>query len=325
MPAVETAILRDARSLAAIEADWWRLWHVAPGATPFQSPAWLMPWWDSFAPGDLCAVTVRREGRLVALAPVYLEDGAHGRRLLPLGISLSDYLDVLVDPAEEAWAGAALGDAALGCGPWETWSLEHLEPEAAALRLVPPAGCGARERRQDTCPVLRIGEVPSAKRRKIRMAAHRAERRGGAAFDEADAGGLDAMLGRIFALHTERRRADGLFSDPRVEPFLRRALAGLMAAGLLRAYLLTVGGEVAGGYCGFRHRDRAYAYLGGFAERFAAESPGTLLIDHAMAEAAQEGATELHFLRGPEAYKYDWGAVDRWTICRSFHRRPIPV
>lgn len=319
----ETSILRDRPSLAAIEDEWWRLWHAAEGATPFQSPAWLIPWWEHFAPGDLCTIAVRREGRLVGLAPIYREDGPYGRRLLPLGISLSDYLDVLLDPSATAWAGDALAEAAPRCGAWDVWSLEHLEPTAAALRMPQPPGCDGHVRAQETCPVLRIAEVPAGKRRKVRMAAHRAERRGGAHIEAADPDRLDAMLDHIFALHTERRRAEGgagLMSDPRVEPFLRAALARLTRAGIARTYLLSIGGEIAGGYCGFVHRDRAYAYLGGFSARFTAESPGTLLLDHAMQDAARHGATEMHLLRGAEAYKYSWGAVDRWTTCRSLRR-----
>jgi hypothetical protein len=50
-------------------------------------------------PGRLCAVAVHDGEKLVALAPVYLEEGALGRRLLPIGIGVTDYLDVLVDPA----------------------------------------------------------------------------------------------------------------------------------------------------------------------------------------------------------------------------------
>ena len=32
---------------------------------------------------------------------------------------------------------------------------------------------------------------------------------------------------------------------------------------------------------------------------------------HAFQVAAREGLDEMHFLRGREAYKYDWGAADR--------------
>jgi CelD/BcsL family acetyltransferase involved in cellulose biosynthesis len=85
-------------------------------------------------------------------------------------------------------------------------------------------------------------------------------------------------------------------------------------------WLLRLGDEIAGAYYGFHQQDRAYAYLGGFDPAFEFESPGTILVGHAIAEARREGAREFHFLRGREAYKYEWGAEDRWNQRRSFRR-----
>src|SRR3954466_11916365 len=107
MTRLPTETIDDMEALAALSPEWWDLWRRV-GATPFQSPAWLVPWWRHFHPGTLFCVTVRDEGRLVGVAPCYVEDGAWGRRILPLGISLSDYLDVLLDPRSEREAGAAL-------------------------------------------------------------------------------------------------------------------------------------------------------------------------------------------------------------------------
>ena len=111
-----------------------------------------------------------------------------------------------------------------------------------------------------------------------------------------------------------------MLADPLVQRFLRAALPGLSEPGLLRLTTLTLEGDVVGVYCGFAHRGRAYAYLGGFDPGYGFESPGTILMGHAIAEAAREGAREFHFLRGQEGYKYDWGAVDRWNLRRSIRR-----
>ena len=68
-------VIRQAEPFAALEAEWWELWRRVAAATPFQSPAWLIPWWRCFHPGELFVVTVRAAGRLVGLAPFYVEDG----------------------------------------------------------------------------------------------------------------------------------------------------------------------------------------------------------------------------------------------------------
>ncbi|TIU68745.1 MAG: glycosyl transferase, partial [Mesorhizobium sp.] len=90
-----TEIIRDARAFEDLEPHWWRLWRRTISATPFQSPAWLIPWWRTFAPGDLAAIAVWSGDALAGLAPLYVERHDRGQRLLPIGISLSDYLDIL--------------------------------------------------------------------------------------------------------------------------------------------------------------------------------------------------------------------------------------
>jgi CelD/BcsL family acetyltransferase involved in cellulose biosynthesis len=98
------------------------------------------------------------------------------------------------------------------------------------------------------------------------------------------------------------------------------ALPELAAAGLARLFTLSIEGRVVGAYYGLQHGGRAYAYLGGFDPDYAFESPGTMLIGHAIAGAAASGATAFDFLRGQEPYKYEWGAVDAWSHRRSFRR-----
>jgi CelD/BcsL family acetyltransferase involved in cellulose biosynthesis len=68
---------------------------------------------------------------------------------------------------------------------------------------------------------------------------------------------------------------------------------------------------VAAVYYGFVANGRAYYYLSGFDPSFERLSPGTLIVHHAIQEAVREGAGEMDFLRGREAYKYGWGARDR--------------
>ncbi|WP_438035696.1 GNAT family N-acetyltransferase [Sorangium sp. So ce204] len=49
--------------------------------------------------------------------------------------------------------------------------------------------------------------------------------------------------------------------------------------------------------------------------------PGVVMLASAIEHAAREGARTVDFLRGREPYKYDWGAVDRWTFRRRLRRR----
>ncbi|MGK9234067.1 GNAT family N-acetyltransferase [Inquilinus limosus] len=323
-------LLSEGPALAALEPEWWELWSRCPAATPFQSPAWLLPWWRCFAPGRLRTIAVRRDGRLVGLAPLYLEDGALGRRLLLLGLGTTDYLDVLIDPEHAGPAAAAIVAGARDID-WEAWELEELPPGAAALRLPCPCDCSEIEAGHSTCPTLDLvgpddlsGCVPTRRRKQLRRALTLAAKRG-ATEVEPVAGAADGFLDDLFRLHGARwagQDQPGLLRDAAVRRFHREALPGLILSGLARLYRLRIGGRVVGAFHGLSASGRTYAYLGGFDPDYAYESPGAILIGHAVAAAIREGGREFHFLRGREAYKYAWGAADRWNRRRSFRRAP---
>jgi CelD/BcsL family acetyltransferase involved in cellulose biosynthesis len=321
----QVEVIRRAEDWAALQPQWWELWRRA-AAPPFLSPAWLLPWWQIFHPGELRSVAIIEGARLIALASLYNDRG----RLLPVGIALSDYLDVLADPHEPD-ALPALADGVRALTDWKEWSLEELPPGAAALDLPALAGCGDGARRQSACPVLalpdcteRLGEaVPAEKLRKVRMARHRAERRGGFTVECVGIGGIAGFLRDLTRLHHarwEERGGSEALRGELVEEFLAAATPRLVAGGLARLFLLRIGGRCAGAYYGLSDGRRAYAWLGGFDAEFARESPGTLLIAHAVEAAVGEGCREFHFLRGRERYKYDWGAVDRWSVRRVLSR-----
>ncbi|ACA16166.1 glycosyl transferase, group 1 [Methylobacterium sp. 4-46] len=328
-PALTASVLAEAADLDRLEPDWWDLFGRCPSATPFQSPAWLIPWWRQFRPGDLAAVAVRAGGRLVGLAPLYAEEGARGRRLLPLGIGPSDHLDLLLDP-EAAGAGAALAEGiAAARGGCATLDLEDLAPEAAAWQLPVPAGAAERVEDQVACPVLLLPReaasladlCSSQKRRKIALARNRSLRRGGfqveAATSPRETAALFERLAALHAARWESRGEAGVLADPAVQAFHREAVPRLARAGLVRFHAVRLAGEVAGILYALRGRRRVYTYLSGFDPAFAFESPGVTLVAAALDAAREEGARAFHFLRGQEPYKYEWGAVDIWNRRRS--------
>jgi CelD/BcsL family acetyltransferase involved in cellulose biosynthesis len=315
--------------LKELAPQWLDLWQRIPGATPFQSPAWLLAWYESFRPGPLRCVVVHGAQRLVALAPFYLEIGAHPR-LLPLGISVSDYLDVLVDPECEGAAGTLLLTHLLASGCEDTLCCEELHPNASALRLWSMSEWCTALQRQSACPVLALdrlslkGQVPKTILRRLQLARNRVRRRRGVvAAPAADTAG--DMLQELFRLHTTRwvsRDQSGVLADHLVRRFHETALPALIGCGLPRLYGLCIGSRMVGAYYGMQYRDRAYAYLTGFDPAFAYEGPGTVLIGHAIEQAAAQGVREFHFLRGREPYKYEWGARDFWNARLELRRRP---
>jgi CelD/BcsL family acetyltransferase involved in cellulose biosynthesis len=277
----------------------------------------------------LCAVAVRAGGgALVGLAPFYVEESAEGRRLLPLGISISDYLDVLLRPDLAEAAGGALARC-LARETWESWELPELRAGAAAWHIPCPRQCRCVDADSSVCTTLTLPggammpALPPGKRGKIRLARNRAARMGAVAFASADTGNLAVLLDALLRLHGARwasRGEAGVLADERVVRFHRAAAPRLLAADLLRLHALRIGGHPAAVFYGFHHRGRSYAYLTGFDPALAFASPGTLIVAHAIEAAAREGAREVDFLRGEEDYKRLWGAVPRRNAGRRFAR-----
>jgi CelD/BcsL family acetyltransferase involved in cellulose biosynthesis len=334
MSAYEAAWMTDEAGLAALLPEWDQLWRASPDATPFQSPAWLASWWQVFAPGNLAVLAVRNQGRLVGLVPFYKEGGSAAPRLLPLGMPITDYHDVLLHPAYEKRATAAIANALSAANGWTAIELDELREDGGAVSLPCPASCADIIETSTVCPYLSLPRsplglkkiLPPRKWRSIRMVANRAARRGAVRVLSLSDRSVDDMLADLFRLHSQRwqtRGQNGVLAGEEVRRFHRLAAPRLSGAGVLRCYAVQIEERVAGIYYGFLRNGHAYGYLTGFDPAFAYESPGTLVVAHAIEAAMGEGAREFHFLRGGEDYKYGWGACDRWNLRRRFVRQEV--
>lgn len=316
--------------LSGLLPEWEALWQRLPHATPFQWPAWLLTWWRQFGTGAPRILTARNSGALIGVLPLYelLEPAC--RKLLPIGIGLSDYVDALVDPAESGAADRLL--AAIADIPnWHECHLSDLPPGSTLADAFCPPPLQESVADAVSCPVLSLpcsaDDLATVVPRKTLRDAHQAHTRsravGGVSMEYADTDTLAPIMQDLFTLHAKRwaiRGEAGVCAEPAVRAFHFDAARAFVRAGMLRLYRVNVGERVAAVYYGFFHNCRAYAYLGGFDPDMSRLSPGALALHHAIIEAIREGAREFHFLRGAESYKYAWGATDRWNRARTFRR-----
>jgi CelD/BcsL family acetyltransferase involved in cellulose biosynthesis len=317
---VTVAVVVDEAGLAALWPEWDALWRRS-GASPFLAPAWLRPWWQHFGTGRPL-VAVQRDGdALMGLLPLYL----CGEKLLPMGVGISDVFDALLLPDASVHKLLA---AALGVALVDRCDLPEL-PEGAVLRDAPaPAGWRREDWAGPPCPVLPLAgclreSIPKAMHRDLRQARNRTDRSGNWDLLRATAETLDQCLSALIRLHTARwtdRGEAGVLADDDVLGFHRSAAPGLHGAGLLRLGVLRLRGQVAAVIHALLNRDRILFYLSGIDPAFRFESPGTILLGSMLEEAIAEGRREADFLRGGEAYKYAWGAQDRFNAGRSFVR-----
>jgi CelD/BcsL family acetyltransferase involved in cellulose biosynthesis len=327
---LEVSEVLTAPELEALAPAWTALWRRSLTATPFQSPAWLIPWWRHFGNGRLLTLTVRTGGgALAGVLPLYVFEEPPARKLLPVGIGISDYLDGLFDPAcAGAAAAAALARLPRTSRPWDACELHQLPPCSPLLSAPAPTGWCDEVVPGEPCPVLTLPRdherlpdgLPRGAAENLRHCRRRAERSGRVAFETARLETLPALLDAFFRLHGARWAArdlpGGVLGDDAVARFHREAAPALLGLGLLRLHVLLLDDEPAAAYYGFAANGRACYYLSGFDPDRARLSPGTLVVAHAMEQAIREGAAEFDFLRGREPHKYRWGAVDRPTYAR---------
>jgi CelD/BcsL family acetyltransferase involved in cellulose biosynthesis len=182
----EVAKITDAESLARLRPEWEALWRRDPAATPFQSPAWLLAWWQFFGTAEPLMLTARDDGDLVGLLPLYLLRDGDRRKLLPIGVGLSDYIGALLDPAMSAIADLFTATIAETAG-WDEFWLPDVMPERVpgATRL--ECGLAARIEAAAPCPVLALphggaalaASVPRKTLRDLRQARARSLAAGG--------------------------------------------------------------------------------------------------------------------------------------------------
>jgi len=322
------AVLDTDAALLALAPEWEALWRRVPAASPFASPAWLLPWWRHFGTGAPRVAVQRTAGRLSGVLPLYRLDEPGIRKLLPIGAGTTDHLDALLEPGVavgpllQAALDRARVDGVDACDLIEV-------PPGSALHGVAPVGWRTHWSEGQPCPVLTLPAtvagladvVPGNTLRKVRMNRNRAARAGGFTIETAGPATVQAMLSELVRLHQARWTAQGeagALSDLAVLACQREAAPALLHAGALRLKTLRIGGVVAAAcYTLLAGRDRILFYLSGFDAAHGFFSPGTLLLASMIEQAITEGRREANFLRGGEAYKYAWGGVDQPNMaCR---------
>ncbi|WP_437800801.1 GNAT family N-acetyltransferase [Sorangium sp. So ce693] len=328
---LDVEVLSRREELEALREPWSALWQRCPAATAFQRPEWLIPWCRALGPEEVLALVFRSDEGIVGLAPLAVHRIGGERVVALLGAGISDYNDVLAASGYER----AVADAALACleeraDAWDVADLHDLRPSSPLLLAEAPPGWSDEVEKHEACPAVTIPEgagldalFPPGMRARVARARKRLARAGDLRLDVADAASVDELIEALFANHKARwrSRGEGGVLDEALRPFHREAARALCARGALRLFGLRLDGRIIASLYGFAERGGLASYITGFDPELAWYSPGLVMLASAIEHAAREGARTVDFLRGREPYKYDWGAVDRWTFRRRLRRR----
>jgi CelD/BcsL family acetyltransferase involved in cellulose biosynthesis len=306
----------------AFEREWLELAAREHG-TYFQTPDWVLSWWDTIGgrpqtrvaawrdeSGELDALVAlsrsreRLHRRLPVAVPVYANSGS--------GAGDADHCGWLAAPHRRAavanWLSREIGRSSL------------LVRSAAADWAAECLPAGAREVRVTVCPRLPLplaaatGEPSKDFMRQLRRFGRRLDRKG-VTFEWVAPPGVDeALLEALFALKPE-------FFDDQRRAF-HRQLARRAGPGRGPAAVVARAGErVVGVLYGFWWRDTFAGYQHGWSREYARDALGNVLVLHALESASERGGRSFDFLRGKEDYKYRFGARDEldrsWLVARG--------
>jgi CelD/BcsL family acetyltransferase involved in cellulose biosynthesis len=329
---MELSCLTSDTEFDALEREWNALVVRSAANMPFVRYEYVRNWWRTRGGGEwddarLRLVTAREAGALVGLAPFFRaqHDGLPAWLLLG-SIEISDYLDLTVATGyEEKFAEGLLDLAASQPGEeLQAVDLYNLRAGARTLAVLP----GVAERRGwrpeahelHPCPSIALPatwetyleRLDKKQRHEVRRKLRRGQ--GDEQAIEWSIVGPDAdiqaEITSFLDLMREDERKARFLSDSMTEHF-RLTLAAAHAAGWLQLAFLTVDGHRAAAYADFDYLNRIWVYNTGIAARFAASSPGWILLARLIEWSIGHGREAFDFMRGNEAYKFQWGGVSQ--------------
>jgi CelD/BcsL family acetyltransferase involved in cellulose biosynthesis len=304
-------------ALDGLAAEWDDLFDRCAAASPFQAYAWVHSWWRSYgAPGRLRVHLVRHRGRLVGAAAFQLRRRAGALVLTPLGGSITDFTDVLLDDEFAATAAHVLATTILRDRGWHVIDF----PESRHGTDLVPAWPGKHHQTAGSlCLELPAGEMedlvrnlPPHSRKTVRRRLNQLKK-ASPEVRESAADEAPQAIENLLRLHGRQWQGRGGNPEHFAPPFsahLTRAIPDMIRNGqaalheyrfdgeLLACSLLLIGRDLVGGY--FFGVDPA---LRGRVD------VTTMLLSDALPLAHRLGRPTMSMLRGAEAHKSTWRPV----------------
>ena len=302
--------------------------------TPFLRYEYQRNWWEHRGGGEwpeaeLSLVAARGAEGLAGVAPLFraVHDGRPAL-LLVGSIEISDYLDLIVPAASLAEFTAGLfahleGGGLGGRSALDWYNIPDASPTLRQLR-------DEADRRQWSyveetyrpTPYIALPAdfqrylegLDKKQRHEIRRKMRRLDERGGATrWYIVKGDNIDSEFEALFGMMAQDS-GKASFLTPEMQAQMRGAMQAAHEAGWLWLAFLEIDGMKAAASLNFDYGGRLWGYNSAVNRDFLDASPGWVLLGHVLQWAIENGRTEFDFMRGGEAYKYRFGAVDRYVV-----------
>jgi CelD/BcsL family acetyltransferase involved in cellulose biosynthesis len=285
-------------------------------SSPMQSHIWNLACAESFSDGDPVLITVQRQGRTVAFAPLFRPHGE--KRLVFLGQGLFE--PTLFSYADEESCHALARAMLTLKDPIFLRDADASSPLVEALHK----SCRKDNRICVTRPMpshpwLQLDEswqrpeehLNSGRRSDLRRARRNAEKIGPLSFQNIipSADKLEEVLTEVFRVESANWKGEagsGLAYDPVIQGFYRRFSQLACEQGILRILLMKCGDQTAAVQLGVEYKNRFWLLKMGYDQNFSRYSPGELLIVESLRLAAERGLEAYEFTGTPESWTHKW-------------------
>ena len=308
---------------------------------PMNSFAWNLSWWKAFQThGDLHLMKFERAGKIVGIAPLYLDRwyGLKRLRFLATGEACTDYADIICEPDHYDLCSWSLGEY-IREQRFDVVELESTRDDRLAVTLKDNLSQTYRFDHRIVEPTWRIelpeswetfvGGVKKSLRRKINKAS-----RNLASDDFSIESTLtDLPLEEAFetfkSLHTRRMNSTGkpgIFADPQFEQFIESAVVEFSTEDRCEIVVVSHLKKPIAVQLYFKSAEGFQLYNSGYAPDAMKLEPGHLMFTAMIQRAISRGDTCFDFLRGNEPYKEFWGALPHSQMkLRMVAKRAIPI
>lgn len=308
-------------------APFLRFWQDA-APTPFQSPQWMLNWWNAFGSNQRLAVLVVQsaDGETVGLAPFFVrEHWLLGRclRLLGSGRTCTDFQTVISRPETAELVAHQIADTLVSNRRHLNWAyveLEGIQSQDPAVRSftdrMSRQGCRFQSTPLENTWRVDLSEGWSAFMKNLSRNQRRQDRNLVNRFDKSPAMSLEVIedpetlphgLETLIRLHQKRWQAanqSGCFADPRFESFLRSAVNSFADQRQIKLLTLQLEGRPVAAQLFFQdHEHNVFLYQSGRDPDFDDARVGRILNLVSIRYLCESGIRSLDYMRGDEVYK----------------------
>ena len=297
-----------------LQVEWNELLGRSASDNVFLRWEWIHTWWTVFKGRKrLFILTARRDGRLVGIAPFYIEqEGPLGIKTIRLcSEELSpDYMDIIAEKDQEAEIAQEIVKAlAWRAKEWDVLILNNLRTESVFLTEAALFHEYSHEIAvTQHCPFIKIQgtfedyyqsrtelrHFSLKKKLKILLDDKKIVRQ--IVTEESLVQGLEDL----FLLHAKRAKSKNIHSNflsPDVKRFHQELSRQFFQEGILHLELLYDGSAAISGAYAFHYKNKAYVYQLGFDPQWAKWSAGGVMLLLGVENAFQIGLQEFDLLK----------------------------